>query len=440
MINNAAPSVFQVAAEEVSEHQTGKILAIVFSFVLHLGAGLSPWVIQNMTGSKTVISFATCLAAGAMLSIGLIHVLAEARVVFEEYLEADEDDHGHSHSLNFGSRHALGSHSGHRTLAEEEGHSHPFPWTELLAGLVVLLLISVEMIVMRYLQRRGNIEHCHGHGHGHEDDHEHVEPRRSVTAPVSAAKVDPVAEYGTLSDSLTPPQPEHCLDVHAHVRGHTHTHVPCEGDAHSHVGGEIRYAEDVEQGIPPFDGIKDAEPSRAIIVEDDAADEETVVVDKDTADRIRSQKLYLDAFISSVAICTHCLFEGLALGAGSSSDSAFWTFFGVTIGHKIIDGFAAGVPIHRAKMSFFFSFMLNLLGALATPLGIIIGYFSASSSEASLGQAVVMAMSAGSFLFVACFELIPAGLGKGTSWLLLKLFTMFAGFGIVAAAAQGHSH
>jgi hypothetical protein len=32
--------------------------------------------------------------------------------------------------------------------------------------------------------------------------------------------------------------------------------------------------------------------------------------------------------------------------------------------------------------------------------------------------------------------MIPAGLGKGTTWLLSKLFTMFVGFAIVAVVAE----
>jgi zinc transporter ZupT len=159
----------------------------------------------------------------------------------------------------------------------------------------------------------------------------------------------------------------------------------------------------MESGLAPFDGIGIKEPvvvpdtQERTVVPDDTA-EEAVMVDKETADKIKRNKLYLDAFISSLAICIHSLFTGLALGADTSSDSAFWTFFGATVGHKMIDGFATGVPVYRAKMPFLYSLFLIALGALAAPIGILIGYFSTNSSEANLGQAIVMSMSGRSFI------------------------------------------
>lgn len=118
-----APAGFHLTAEESSNHMVGKMITIPIVFVLHLGSALAPWLLEKATYSKMFISFATCLSAGAMLGIGLLHVFPESREVWEEYLGTEEDEHDHAHSLGLGHR----SHGRYRTLAEEEGHSHAFP-------------------------------------------------------------------------------------------------------------------------------------------------------------------------------------------------------------------------------------------------------------------------------------------------------------------------
>jgi zinc transporter 1/2/3 len=141
-------------------------------------------------------------------------------------------------------------------------------------------------------------------------------------------------------------------------------------------------------------------------------------------------------FFFFLQICVHCLFNGMSLGADISPASKFWTFFAATVGHKVVDGFATGVPVYRAQMPFKVSLGVLCVVAISAPLGIILGYFVASSNDAHLLRGIIMALSGGSFIFVACFELIPAGLGKGNSWLLSKIFAMLVGFGIVAVVAK----
>jgi len=158
------------------------------------------------------------------------------------------------------------------------------------------------------------------------------------------------------------------------------------------------------------------------------------VATEQVAKQIDEQRRKIDAYISALAICVHCIFNGLALGSEKSNSTKFWTLFGATIGHKVMDGFAVGVPIYRARLSKLTTIIVLGMVAFATPLGVIIGYWSTAESGI-LTRAIVMSLSTGSFFFVSLFELIPVGL-KSPKWLEFKMFCVALGFASMAIVAK----
>ncbi len=162
---------------------------------------------------------------------------------------------------------------------------------------------------------------------------------------------------------------------------------------------------------------------------------EFVIMTPEEREAARQRKLHIDAYISALAICVHCLFNGLALGADRSSPTQFWAFFAASLGHKLMDGFAIGVPIYRAQLPRWLTILIIVTVASATPLGVVIGYTVSNANESHLARAIVMALSTGSFIFVALFELLPSAL-RSSSWLLLKLLIVFVGFAGMAIVAK----
>jgi zinc transporter ZupT len=71
-----------------------------------------------------------------------------------------------------------------------------------------------------------------------------------------------------------------------------------------------------------------------------------------------------------------------------------------------------------------------------TPLGIGIGWAatSADPQHSTLASAIVVSMSAGSFLFISVLELLPAALHDGR-FVAGKLAAFLAGFVAMAALA-----
>jgi zinc transporter ZupT len=164
----------------------------------------------------------------------------------------------------------------------------------------------------------------------------------------------------------------------------------------------------------------------------------------------------IQAFIFFVALSLHSVFDGLSIG-GERSSAGLYSMIIAVLGHKVVrvlwmlllrakralalnrgglqalDGFALGVPVYFARWSRRKTLAALVFCALMTPIGIGIGQGvteALSGQKALLARAFVLALSAGSFLFISLIELLPAGLANGKH-LNLKLLMVFLGWGIM---------
>jgi zinc transporter ZupT len=176
------------------------------------------------------------------------------------------------------------------------------------------------------------------------------------------------------------------------------------------------------------------------VVESGDVDEHGKRLSKEDIEKLRVRRT-IDAYISALAISLHCAFNGLSLGvftASTQSDvSSFWTLFGATVGHKLMDGFAVGIPLMRANLGLITTIIIAIFVAGSTPIGILVGYFASNVKNNSryLAQAILMSLSSGSFFYISLLEMIPNGV-KGKDWVWLKWFTVGLGFAISAIIAK----
>ena len=382
---------------------------------------------------------------------------------------AENAGHDHDHTEGTDTTTGPGA-AADETAAETEeteseaAHDHGVAYPEMIACLTLLFLFSLEHMILQFLVKRnsGHLAHCeaHGHGGGHAHGHGHAHAHKHAHSHAMEGDVEMVAR----GDSVVP----HCQLVPAHsgdslsrsASGHAHggNGGDAEGDASpiatpveglaSSVSADngdalIALSSSSSGAVVPIAGEPAAEvdtAAAAAAVGDDADPNAGLEVRKDQDLTTEQQKnaesvrLATDAVIATLAITIHCVFNGLALGADSSNSAAFWTFFGATVGHKFVDGFAAGTTIWRGKLSKLMTVVVVFMVAFATPLGIIIGY-TVARVEGALARAVIMSISCGSFLFVALFELMPAGFAQKT-FLWARVLALFVGFGIVTVIAR----
>lgn len=143
------------------------------------------------------------------------------------------------------------------------------------------------------------------------------------------------------------------------------------------------------------------------------------------------------AYLFLVALSIHSVFDGLGLGA-EQTENGFFGLLVAVAGHKLLDGFALGIPIFYAQFSKFQSLFSLAFCAAMTPLGIGIGWGATNlvtnNIVAQLIKALILSISMGSFLYISLVELIPAGLAS-PKFLKIKLASIVFGWGIMALIA-----
>jgi len=192
----------------------------------------------------------------------------------------------------------------------------------------------------------------------------------------------------------------------AEAHGHSHGGHGHGGHGHSHGGGETELALGAGAADCP------------------------VVVDAAQRDAA------LRAWVFFVALSLHSVFDGLSLG-GEESLSGFYGLLVAVLAHKAFDGLALGVPVFLARLPAAQTWGALIFCAAMTPLGIGVGWAATSvqGESARLASAVVVSMSAGSFLFISMLELLPAALhdGRFVAWKLCAFMGGFLGMAALAA-------
>lgn len=96
----------------------------------------------------------------------------------------------------------------------------------------------------------------------------------------------------------------------------------------------------------------------------------------------------------------HSLMLGAALGLNQNNSVVIMLFLAIIL-HKWAESFAIAVQLNKAALSTRTGLLLFLSFALMTPLGIFIGwYFDHGIETASLADPILMASSAGTFVYL----------------------------------------
>ncbi len=272
-----------------------------------------------------------------------------------------------------------------------------YPWSPLLIGIVLIMLIAVDRIVIAHGIEGNSDQHSHDH--------------------VSAAFVEMQAvEKANVGK---PADPVAAVILHSSETEHLHSKS-------SSIDSEEAFA-------PSVDGAKHSHShsrSTAVqIVPADAAAHEGHSHVKDPKHHAAHKEALLRAWVFFFALSLHAVFDGLSLG----SETTFEGFYGIlvaVISHKVFDGIALGIPVYLAEMSTAQSLFALIFCAAMTPLGVAIGLgatASVSEHEGKLAEAIIISLSAGSFLFISLVELLPSSLHDGR-FVKTKMFCFFLGW------------
>ena len=127
-------------------------------------------------------------------------------------------------------------------------------------------------------------------------------------------------------------------------------------------------------------------------------------------------------FILMLALSVHSIFEGLALGMGKDMTSTVDMVIAICI-HKGAAGTSLGISLVKTfPDNFRLCRQMILIFALATPVGVGIGMAVVNAGD--IYNVVFSSLAAGSFLYIACSEVIieEFSIPGNRYWKLLAFF------------------
>jgi len=129
-----------------------------------------------------------------------------------------------------------------------------------------------------------------------------------------------------------------------------------------------------------------------------------------------------------IALSTHSIFEGLALGLETNRSNVINIIIAIAI-HKGAAGSSLGISLVKTfPNDFRMVRILVLLFALATPLGITIGMLMSNAPD--IYDIVFSSIAGGSFVYIACSEVIVEEFSvPGDRW--IKYFVFLLGATII---------
>ncbi|XP_069733935.1 zinc transporter ZIP3 [Phaenicophaeus curvirostris] len=123
------------------------------------------------------------------------------------------------------------------------------------------------------------------------------------------------------------------------------------------------------------------------------------------------------------ALCTHSIFEGLALGLQEEGGKVISLFLGVAI-HETLVAVALGVSMAKASLPLKDAVKVAVTVSLMIPLGISIGMGIESTQNAAsnITSLLLQGIAGGTFLFITFFEILAKELEDKNNRLLKVLF------------------
>jgi zinc transporter ZupT len=327
----------------------------------------------------------------------LLHMVPDSLGEFKEYLEVRYEEH---HEETNSTARLLVGHGAARLLGggdEESTNPHQklidYPWATLVIGLTTTLLVAIDRAIVAH--------GMHSEGGGSGDAHDHH-------------------GHDHISQAFTD------MQVAAEKEAQEKARAGAEGDATALTLRPAPSAtpySDVARSVKP-------EPEAAALAIGEC--DKAAVLTKPAAQR----EAALRAWVFFTALSIHSIMDGLSMGAKKDLTS-FYAVLVAVLAHKAFDGIALGVPVFLAQMGPLATWGTLLVCAFMTPLGIGIGWAAvegAQGPQATLASAIIVSISAGSFLYISMMELLPAALHDGR-YMPHKFLSFVLGFTAMAILA-----
>lgn len=135
-------------------------------------------------------------------------------------------------------------------------------------------------------------------------------------------------------------------------------------------------------------------------------------------------------FVLLIGLGTHSVFEGLALGLQNDLEKVAIFALAIVV-HKGAAGMSLGISMAKTfpTEKSFVAWMIVLFG-MFTPIGVILGMIVSDSSD--MAEIVCSCLAAGTFMYIACSEVIVEEFSAAEAR-FLKLGFFLLGIAIISS-------
>jgi len=416
------------AADDSSD--TAVLLMKIGSLLIILGVtllfGYFPLFWKRCRKSTKFLGIANAFSGGIFMGIALFHLLPESNEGFEHYFKDNAPD------------------SSFKEL----------PNAYFIAFLCYSLVLFVEKVAFdshSLIEHEGG-EHGHGHGHGHEEHGHGHDHKDELKAPL---------------------KPQELKSDHNHTHNHDEKDDDSDEDEEAIknvVSSRGKFASFMHQRnilkaggsmINPdkamlrashiLSGRREIDEMNSLLVnpqKTDVSPDKQQAMKESRESQIQGAseefvpKSNITPYLLLVALSFHGLFEGIALGLQKGTKDTLFLFIAI-ISHKWAEAFTLGISFSKAQTDKVTFVRLILLFSFFTPIGIIIGVFLSSSNQ--LVEAIFLALSTGTFLYVSASEVIVEEFAitkyKYQKFIMYLLGgILIAGLAVIEKMGEGHEH
>lgn len=371
--------------------ETIKIVLTICIWGLGLFSVVAP---RYLAARPAMFSIGNMMASGVLLSAGLVHQLGDSSQVLDvpgkfpwamflagltllAFFVLEESihllfgegggGHGHDHALNL----------------HEMMHSHDHPHQEQQD---------------EFIEELDHHEHAHAHNNHNHNNKFLPESYRNGSLSSSSAKVEVVSEL----DRLLPPPPlefgteyrrlsASCCSVSNHIMNVNSSN----GDQHT-TSSTTR--------MTRFSSAASSDASYSLLDPQDLQLPPPQHHHHDEHIELHLHGSIVASGILMLALSIHAILAGVSIGIETNIQALTSTAIAI-LAHKSFEGFCLGSSLVTAQLDTTLNIVLCIVFSFATPLGVIMGHVLSDISQGETTIAIVQAIVAGTFLYVAIVEI-----------------------------------
>ncbi|CAI2372285.1 unnamed protein product [Moneuplotes crassus] len=369
-----------------------KIAFIVVVYILAFVSGILPNVIPWCKKSTNILGIANAFSGGVFIAIALMHILPETSSGYNEYMQSPKE---------------LGQNAD--VDGEESGEPFPLPHTLAFVGYAFILLI--DKVIFDTHSLIGDNHQGHVHDPAAELLAENVRAHLNEKLIPRDSHLDPACiRKAELLDE----------DIRAYLSRNDKFSVRMHYALKHPNSKKDRYSKSFTQELDKLE-----EPS---------SDLDRLLLNEEECKETKKSRCScsLTPVVLMIALSTHAMFEGIATGLVDEV-SQVWTYIIAIFLHKWAAAMSLGISMSRNfKDEKCTMYILILIFAFATPLGVLLGMIVEGSSE--IAEIIFSSLAAGTFIYIACSEVIVEEFSiPKFKW--PKMFAFLFGAGVIASLA-----